>query len=109
MGTTFPSTDHIVSVFFPSRNYNFGGLYFEAWDNEEPCPECGFERAKLSEGIFDLKKDAVRVLSAPDITLRCWLYRELPRRPNWKHQLPNKPLKNWIRLARLSVAYGVGR
>lgn len=53
---------------FPSRNYKFGGRFFESWDNEEPCPECRFEHAKLSEGLFDLSKEAVRVLSAPDIT-----------------------------------------
>jgi hypothetical protein len=53
---------------FPSRNHTFSGQYFELWDNEEPCPGCGFEHAKLSEGIFNLAEDTVEVLSAPDIT-----------------------------------------
>jgi hypothetical protein len=53
---------------FPSRNYAFGGMYFNAWDNEETCPECGSAHAKLSEGIFDLAGETVRIISAPDIT-----------------------------------------
>lgn len=53
---------------FASRNYNFGGAYFNAWDNEETCAECGSEHARLSEGLFDLAGETVRVLNAPDIT-----------------------------------------
>jgi hypothetical protein len=53
---------------FPSKNYNFSGTYFNNWDNEEPCPECLFEHAKLSEGIFNLAGETIRVLSAPDMT-----------------------------------------
>ena len=53
---------------FPSKNYVFAGTYFYSWDNEETCPACGFERAKLSEGLFDLTSEAVRILSAPNIT-----------------------------------------
>ena len=53
---------------FPSRNYNLSGAYFNTWDNEETCPECGFEHAKLSEGVFNLEEETVRVLSAPDFT-----------------------------------------
>ncbi|MER9270459.1 hypothetical protein [Mesorhizobium sp. M0643] len=53
---------------FGSRHYNFSGALFNLWDNEEPCINCGDHRARLSEGIFDLTKDVVRVLSAPDMT-----------------------------------------
>lgn len=52
----------------PSRNYNFGGQFFNLWDNEEPCPACGFEHARLSEGIFNLARETIGVLSAPDMT-----------------------------------------
>ncbi|TGV61655.1 hypothetical protein EN784_04610 [bacterium M00.F.Ca.ET.141.01.1.1] len=53
---------------FASRHYNFGGTYFNLWDNEEPCIKCGNEHAALSEGVFDLAREVVRVLSAPDMT-----------------------------------------
>ena len=53
---------------FPSQNHQFVGTYFYLWDNEEPCPECGNQHAKVSEGVFDLTKDAVRILTAPDVT-----------------------------------------
>jgi hypothetical protein len=53
---------------FSSANYNFGGSIFNAWNNEETCPECGNEHALLSEGLFDLTQETVRVLSAPDFT-----------------------------------------
>jgi hypothetical protein len=43
-------------------------MYFNAWDNEETCPECGSEHAKLSQGLFDLADETVRIISAPDIT-----------------------------------------
>lgn len=53
---------------FPSKRYFFSGAFFNVWNNEEVCIECGFEHARLSEGIFDLAGEAVRILSAPDIT-----------------------------------------
>jgi hypothetical protein len=53
---------------FPSRNYNLSGPNFHMWDNEETCPECGYEHAKLSEGVFNLEEETIRVLSAPDFT-----------------------------------------
>lgn len=67
-GPPLPAFCPSCKSIFPSKNYNFGGAYFNAWNNEETCPECGFEHAKLSEGIFNLASEAVKVLSAPDIT-----------------------------------------
>jgi hypothetical protein len=67
-GPPLPAFCPSCKSIFPSRNYNLGGAYFNAWDNEETCPECGFENAKLAEGIFDLASEAVKVLSAPNIT-----------------------------------------
>jgi hypothetical protein len=54
---------------FPSRNYNIGTPHFYSRDNEETCTSCGFERAKLSDGLFNLASKAVQVLSAPDFTI----------------------------------------
>src|SRR5580700_4480252 len=67
-GPPLPAFCPSCKSIFPSKNYNFGGRFFTVWGNEETCPECGFEHAKLSEGIFDLASEAVKVLSAPDIT-----------------------------------------
>jgi hypothetical protein len=53
---------------FPSRNYVFAGCYFNSWGSEEQCIECGFDHARLSDGIFDLTGEVMRIVSAPDIT-----------------------------------------
>jgi hypothetical protein len=53
---------------FASRNYLFAGMYFNCWNNEETCPECYNEHATLSEGIFNLTKEIIEILRAPDIT-----------------------------------------
>jgi len=53
---------------FPSKNYNFAGAFFNSWDNEETCIECGFEHAKLSEGVFNIIGETINVLNAPDLT-----------------------------------------
>jgi hypothetical protein len=53
---------------FPSKNYTIGSSRFYSRDNEETCPNCGFEHAKLSDGLFDLTDKTVRILSAPDVT-----------------------------------------
>ena len=67
-GPPLPVFCSSCKTIFPSRNYIFGGMYFNCWDNEEQCPECGDELAKLSEGVFDLTKATIQILSAPDIT-----------------------------------------
>jgi hypothetical protein len=53
---------------FPSANYPYAGAYFNSWNNEETCPDCGNEHAKVSEGIFDLSGEFIRVIEAPEIT-----------------------------------------
>lgn len=53
---------------FASQNYVFGGRFYELWGNEEQCPHCGFQHAKLSEGTFTLIKDIAEVITAPDMT-----------------------------------------
>lgn len=53
---------------FPSRNYVFAGTYFYCWGNTEECVVCGFEKAELSKGAFDLSREAVEILRAPEIT-----------------------------------------
>jgi hypothetical protein len=53
---------------FPSKSYNFGSSYVYARDNEEVCPVCESEHAKLSDGLFDLSREAVAVLTAPEMT-----------------------------------------
>ncbi len=67
-GPPLPAFCPQCKAVFPSANYNFGGAYFHAWNNEETCVECGFEHALLSEGVFNLEAETVRILSAPDFT-----------------------------------------
>ncbi len=67
-GPPLPAFCPLCKTVFSSRNYVFAGQYWQFWGNEEPCIKCGHEHALLSEGVFDLTRDAVRVLSAPDIT-----------------------------------------
>lgn len=51
----------------PSQHHQFRGLYFNLWDNEEPCPLCGGQ-ARLSEGAFRLAKETVEVLKGTQLT-----------------------------------------
>jgi hypothetical protein len=53
---------------FASKNYKLYGKYFSLLNNEETCPECGSEHAKLSEGIFDLTREFITIILAPDVT-----------------------------------------
>ena len=59
-----PECKHV----FASRNYVFSGTYFYCWGNKEPCINCGSEDALLSEGYFNVAKEAIEVLRAPEIT-----------------------------------------
>jgi hypothetical protein len=68
-GPPLPALCPSCNVVFASQNYVFAGRYWSLWDNEEQCPECGFEHAKVSEGIFNLIGDLAKVISAPDVTL----------------------------------------
>jgi hypothetical protein len=67
-GPPLPSFCPNCKTVFASANYKFSGPYFWLWGNEDTCPECGYEHAKLAEGIFDLTTEAVKVLTAPDMT-----------------------------------------
>lgn len=67
-GPPLPAFCPTCKCIFGARNYPFAGMYWEFWNNEEVCPNCGFEHAKLSEGIFNLARETVEVLSAPDMT-----------------------------------------
>lgn len=53
---------------FSSINYNVGSPEFWGFDNEETCPNCGFENAKGADGLFDLSKELLEVVQAPDFT-----------------------------------------
>lgn len=59
-----PKCEHV----FASQNYDMSGHFFSLWDNEEPCINCGYPSATLSEGHFKLVQQSVQILRAPDIT-----------------------------------------
>lgn len=67
-GPPLPSFCPSCKATFASRNYRFSGAYFNLWGNEDTCAQCGFEHAKLAEGIFDLTAATAKALTAPDIT-----------------------------------------
>jgi hypothetical protein len=67
-GPPLPAFCPRCKAIFPSRNYNIGSSKFYSRDNEETCPHCRFEHAKLSDGLFDLTAEAVSILQGPDIT-----------------------------------------
>ncbi|MDK1489386.1 hypothetical protein QN219_04855 [Sinorhizobium sp. 7-81] len=53
---------------FPSKNYNIGSSRFYGFDNEEVCPSCGCENAKLANGLFVLAKETIEVLQGEPLT-----------------------------------------
>jgi hypothetical protein len=67
-GPPLPSFCPNCKTIFPSRNYIFAGAYFNSWDNEDVCVECGFGHAKLIEGIFSIAAEAIAIISAPDFS-----------------------------------------
>jgi hypothetical protein len=67
-GAALPVFCPSCKTIFPSQNYVLGGQYWQSWGNKEQCIECGYAEAEVAEGIFDLTKEIVRILSAPDFT-----------------------------------------
>ena len=67
-GPSLPVFCGTCKAVFPSGRYPYAGAYFTSWDNEETCPVCGNEHARVSEGIFDLTGEVARIISAPDFT-----------------------------------------
>nr|WP_295984304.1 hypothetical protein [uncultured Agrobacterium sp.] len=59
-----PKCEHV----FASHNYYLSGLFFNLWKNEEPCINCGYPNAVLSEGHFKLVQESVEILRSPEIT-----------------------------------------
>lgn len=67
-GGALPSICPACNTVFPSRHYRVGSSAFYGFDNEDICPKCGNEHAKLAEGSFDLSGEVVRVLQAEPLT-----------------------------------------
>lgn len=67
-GAPLPAFCPNCKTVFASRNHVFSGASWNINDNEEPCPNCNYQHAKLADGVFDLTKEVVNVLSAPDFT-----------------------------------------
>lgn len=53
---------------FNSQNYNVGSPAFYGYDNEEPCLNCNFKHARVSDGLFDLSKDVARALAETELS-----------------------------------------
>lgn len=62
-GPRLPAHCMKCDLVFPSINYNIGSSLFYSRNNEETCPRCGFEHAKLSDGLFEVTKEVINILS----------------------------------------------
>lgn len=67
-GPSLPAFCPRCKSVFPSRNYEIRSPRLSVQDNEETCPNCEYEHAKVNDGIFDLTADAVRIITASDFT-----------------------------------------
>lgn len=67
-GPPLPSQCPHCKTVFPSRNFDFGTARFLSKNNEETCPECKQEGARLADGLFDLTAEATKIISGPDLT-----------------------------------------
>ncbi|RVL87590.1 hypothetical protein CN140_01265 [Sinorhizobium meliloti] len=67
-GPPLPSYCPKCQTVFASQNYQFSGGYFSLWNNADTCIDCGYEKAQLSEGLFNLTREAIEILRGPDIT-----------------------------------------
>lgn len=63
-GPALPACCGQCGTVFPSRNYGFRTPRFYGRDNEDTCPICFNEHAKISEGLFDLTGEAVALIAA---------------------------------------------
>ncbi|MBB5756329.1 hypothetical protein HNR00_001027 [Methylorubrum rhodinum] len=58
------------SSIFPSQQYDFGTSRLSSDSNVEECQICHYPYAKLSDGIFELTKEAVEIIHGSDFTKR---------------------------------------
>lgn len=68
LGPPLPAFCPRCKCVFPSRSYEIRNPRFLSKDNEETCRNCGFEHAKVSDGLFELTTDVLHVIDAPDFT-----------------------------------------
>jgi hypothetical protein len=69
-GPRLPAHCMKCDLIFPSINYNIGSSLFYSRNNEETCPRCGFEHAKLSDGLFEVTKEIINILSEENISIQ---------------------------------------
>lgn len=67
-GPPLPAFCPKCKAVFPSRNYNIGSSEFWGFDNDETCPNCRYEHAKVADGLFDLSKETVAIIIAPEFS-----------------------------------------
>jgi hypothetical protein len=62
-GPSMPARCSKCSAVFPSANYKIRDSRFWSRDNEEVCPICGYEHAKVEDGLYDITEQAVRMIA----------------------------------------------
>ena len=68
-GPALPAYCPKCKAVFPSKNYQLNSPRFLSDDNEETCENCRYPHAKVSDGIFNLTKELIEIIQAPDFTL----------------------------------------
>lgn len=64
VGAAVPSQCPRCTAIFPSRNYVVTSYKAYLEHNVETCPVCGYWGAKVADGLFDLSRDVIRIVSA---------------------------------------------
>ncbi|MDP2119652.1 MAG: hypothetical protein Q8K28_07110 [Hoeflea sp.] len=63
-GPSLPAKCDNCGSIFPSRNYGIRSSSFYGFDNEETCPVCHNEHAKVDDGLFEITEDAIRIITS---------------------------------------------
>jgi hypothetical protein len=56
------------NTIFPTRSQFASVTDLNVWENTEQCPNCDYPEARMSEGIFNVTRDAIEIIFAPDTT-----------------------------------------
>lgn len=67
-GSPLPALCPQCDLIFPSRNYGIQSPAFYGFDNEETCPNCKYEHAKLASGLFNISDDIAEIIEADALT-----------------------------------------
>ena len=66
-----PATCPRCGAVFPSKRYTImNARFYSSSNNQEICPRCGSDEARLAQGLLDLANDTIRLINGPIDTSR---------------------------------------